>query len=61
MVILFAIKQHENILGSFSFFVNPFSFHLQLWDMHMDSGPVATIKIHENLRPKVRMLHDTKS
>lgn len=23
----------------------------------MDSGPVATIGIHDNLRPKVRILH----
>lgn len=23
----------------------------------MDSGPVATVRIHENLRPKVRMLY----
>ncbi|XP_060967970.1 serine/threonine protein phosphatase 2A 55 kDa regulatory subunit B beta isoform isoform X2 [Cannabis sativa] len=26
--------------------------NLKLWDMHMDSSPVAIYKIHENLRPK---------
>ncbi|XP_057804510.1 serine/threonine protein phosphatase 2A 55 kDa regulatory subunit B beta isoform-like isoform X1 [Salvia miltiorrhiza] len=32
--------------------------NLKLWDMHMDSGPVATIKIHENLRPKLADLYN---
>lgn len=29
---------------------------LQLWDINMDSGPVATFQVHEYLRPKVRFL-----
>ena len=28
----------------------------QLWDINMDSGPVATFQVHENLRPKVSAL-----
>ncbi|KAH6809458.1 Protein phosphatase 2A [Perilla frutescens var. frutescens] len=32
--------------------------NLKLWDMHMVSGPVATIKIHENLRPKLADLYN---
>ncbi|GER38507.1 serine/threonine-protein phosphatase 2A 55 kDaregulatory subunit B [Striga asiatica] len=28
--------------------------NLKLWDMNMDAGPVATFRIHDNLRPKVR-------
>ncbi|KAL1568228.1 hypothetical protein AAHA92_03622 [Salvia divinorum] len=32
--------------------------NLKLWDMHMDSGPVATIRIHENLRPKLADLYN---
>ncbi|KAL3004967.1 hypothetical protein AAZX31_08G193400 [Glycine max] len=27
---------------------------LKLWDINMDSGPVATFQVHEYLRPKVR-------
>ncbi|KAG8378845.1 hypothetical protein BUALT_Bualt07G0027100 [Buddleja alternifolia] len=33
-------------------------FHFQLWDMNMDSSPVATFKIHENLRPKLCDLYN---
>lgn len=29
------------------------SFGCQLWDINMDSGPVATFQVHEYLRPKV--------
>ncbi|RWW73931.1 hypothetical protein BHE74_00018168 [Ensete ventricosum] len=25
----------------------------QLWDINMDSGPVATFQVHEHLRPKL--------
>ncbi|XP_062116220.1 serine/threonine protein phosphatase 2A 55 kDa regulatory subunit B beta isoform-like isoform X2 [Humulus lupulus] len=32
--------------------------NLKLWDMHMDSSPVAIYKIHENLRPKLCELYD---
>ncbi|KAL8457867.1 hypothetical protein ACS0TY_034841 [Phlomoides rotata] len=32
--------------------------NLKLWDMHMDSGPVETIKVHENLRPKLADLYN---
>ncbi|KAL0318489.1 UNVERIFIED_CONTAM: Serine/threonine protein phosphatase 2A regulatory subunit B alpha isoform [Sesamum angustifolium] len=31
--------------------------NLKLWDINMDAGPVATFRIHENLRPKVCMLN----
>lgn len=27
----------------------------QLWDLNMDSGPVATFQVHEYLRPKVKV------
>ncbi|KAB1200930.1 Serine/threonine protein phosphatase 2A 55 kDa regulatory subunit B beta isoform [Morella rubra] len=27
---------------------------LKLWDMHMDSSPVATFKVHDHLHPKIR-------
>ncbi|KAG8378831.1 hypothetical protein BUALT_Bualt07G0025700 [Buddleja alternifolia] len=32
--------------------------NLKLWDMNMDSSPVATFKIHENLRPKLCDLYN---
>lgn len=32
----------------------------QLWDINMDSGPVATFQVHEYLRPKVRFLYMEK-
>lgn len=35
--------------------------HCQLWDINMDSGPVATFQVHEYLRPKVRFLSLEKS
>ena len=31
-----------------------FMLSFQLWDINMDSGPVATFQVHEYLRPKVR-------
>ncbi|KAK9926864.1 hypothetical protein M0R45_024073 [Rubus argutus] len=31
--------------------------NLKLWDMHMDSSPVAIYKIHEHLRPKLSELY----
>lgn len=27
--------------------------YLQLWDLHMESSPIVSFKIHEFLRPKV--------
>ena len=38
------------------FLFNYFSF-FQLWDLNMDSGPVATFQVHEYLRPKVKLYH----
>ncbi|TYI53306.1 hypothetical protein E1A91_D12G309800v1 [Gossypium mustelinum] len=35
--------------------------NLKLWDMHMDSSPVATFKIHEHLRPKLCDLYNNDS
>ncbi|KAJ4712369.1 Serine/threonine-protein phosphatase 2A 55 kDa regulatory subunit B [Melia azedarach] len=35
--------------------------NLKLWDMHMDSTPVATFKIHEHLRPKLCDLYNNDS
>ncbi|KAL3642337.1 hypothetical protein CASFOL_013152 [Castilleja foliolosa] len=32
--------------------------NLKLWDMHMDASPVATYKIHDNLRPKLCDLYN---
>lgn len=32
--------------------------NLKLWDMHMNSSPVVTYKIHEQLRPKLCELYD---
>ncbi|KAL2515312.1 Serine/threonine protein phosphatase 2A 55 kDa regulatory subunit B beta isoform [Forsythia ovata] len=32
--------------------------NLKLWDMHMDAGPVATFRIHEQLRPKLCDLYN---
>ncbi|XP_024030531.1 serine/threonine protein phosphatase 2A 55 kDa regulatory subunit B beta isoform isoform X2 [Morus notabilis] len=32
--------------------------NLKLWDMHMDSSPIVTYKIHEHLRPKLCELYD---
>ncbi|KAJ3671088.1 hypothetical protein LUZ60_008514 [Juncus effusus] len=34
---------------------------LKLWDINMDSGPVATFKVHENLRPKLCDLYENDS
>lgn len=34
------------------FFIYLF-FSFQLWDINMDSGPVATFQVHEHLRPRV--------
>ncbi|KAL3628857.1 hypothetical protein CASFOL_027903 [Castilleja foliolosa] len=33
--------------------------NLKLWDMHMDASPVATYKIHDNLRPKLCDLYNS--
>ncbi|KAI3454470.1 hypothetical protein Pfo_011133 [Paulownia fortunei] len=33
--------------------------NLKLWDMHMDASPVATFRIHENLRPKLCDLYNS--
>ncbi|XP_044486406.1 serine/threonine protein phosphatase 2A 55 kDa regulatory subunit B beta isoform-like isoform X2 [Mangifera indica] len=35
--------------------------NLKLWDMRMDSTPVATFKIHEHLRPKLCELYNDDS
>ncbi|XP_071722801.1 serine/threonine protein phosphatase 2A 55 kDa regulatory subunit B beta isoform-like [Rutidosis leptorrhynchoides] len=35
--------------------------NLKLWDMHMDSTPVATFKVHEYLRPKLCDLYNNDS
>ncbi|XWS60756.1 hypothetical protein CRYUN_Cryun07bG0063400 [Craigia yunnanensis] len=35
--------------------------HLKLWDIHMDSSPVATFKIHDHLRPKLCDLYNNDS
>ncbi|CAA0820915.1 Serine/threonine protein phosphatase 2A 55 kDa regulatory subunit B beta isoform [Striga hermonthica] len=32
--------------------------NLKLWDMNMDAGPVATFRIHDNLRPKLCDLYN---
>ncbi|AQK59690.1 Serine/threonine protein phosphatase 2A 55 kDa regulatory subunit B beta isoform [Zea mays] len=34
---------------------------LQLWDLNMDSGPVATFQVHEYLRPKLCDLYENDS
>ncbi|XP_040998445.1 serine/threonine protein phosphatase 2A 55 kDa regulatory subunit B beta isoform-like isoform X3 [Juglans microcarpa x Juglans regia] len=34
---------------------------LKLWDINMDSGPVATFQVHENLRPKLCDLYENDS
>ncbi|PPS06475.1 hypothetical protein GOBAR_AA14172 [Gossypium barbadense] len=34
---------------------------LQLWDINMDSGPVATFQVHEYLRPKLCDLYENDS
>lgn len=33
--------------------------NLKLWDIHMENSPVATYKIHEQLRPKLPQLYDS--
>ncbi|PIN06903.1 Serine/threonine protein phosphatase 2A, regulatory subunit [Handroanthus impetiginosus] len=33
--------------------------NLKLWDLHMDASPVATFRIHENLRPKLCDLYNS--
>ncbi|KAF5190804.1 Serine/threonine protein phosphatase 2A regulatory subunit B beta isoform [Thalictrum thalictroides] len=35
--------------------------NLKLWDLNMDSSPVATFKIHEHLRPKLSDLYNNDS
>ncbi|KAJ4975017.1 hypothetical protein NE237_008191 [Protea cynaroides] len=35
--------------------------NLKLWDLHMESSPVATYKIHEYLRPKLSDLYNNDS
>ncbi|CAA0826670.1 Serine/threonine protein phosphatase 2A 55 kDa regulatory subunit B beta isoform [Striga hermonthica] len=32
--------------------------NLKLWDMNMDAGPVATFRVHDNLRPKLCDLYN---
>ncbi|KAL3916683.1 MAG: hypothetical protein SGPRY_006715, partial [Prymnesium sp.] len=32
---------------------------LKIWDVHMDSQPVRTIKVHEHLRSKLTELYDS--
>lgn len=66
-VLLFAsfTKLHSfcNVLLMFDFL--QFSSDLihtswfQLWDVNMDSGPVATFQVHEYLRPKVNYFFKT--
>uniref|UniRef100_A0A453NUM8 Serine/threonine-protein phosphatase 2A 55 kDa regulatory subunit B n=1 Tax=Aegilops tauschii subsp. strangulata TaxID=200361 RepID=A0A453NUM8_AEGTS len=34
---------------------------LKLWDLNMDSGPVATFQVHEHLRPKLCDLYENDS
>ncbi|KAM7480530.1 hypothetical protein LguiA_028743 [Lonicera macranthoides] len=34
---------------------------LKLWDINMDSGPVATFQVHEHLRPKLCDLYENDS
>eukprot|EP01018_Ginkgo_biloba_P008821 Gb_17005 [translate_table: standard] len=34
---------------------------LKLWDLNMESSPVATFKVHENLRPKLCDLYENDS
>ncbi|KAJ9190307.1 hypothetical protein P3X46_001523 [Hevea brasiliensis] len=34
---------------------------LKLWDVNMDSGPVATFQVHEHLRPKLCDLYENDS
>uniref|UniRef100_A0A453F070 Serine/threonine-protein phosphatase 2A 55 kDa regulatory subunit B n=1 Tax=Aegilops tauschii subsp. strangulata TaxID=200361 RepID=A0A453F070_AEGTS len=34
---------------------------LKLWDVNMDSGPVATFQVHEYLRPKLCDLYENDS
>ncbi|XP_011009695.1 PREDICTED: serine/threonine protein phosphatase 2A 55 kDa regulatory subunit B beta isoform-like isoform X3 [Populus euphratica] len=34
---------------------------LKLWDINMDSGPVSTFQVHENLRPKLCDLYENDS
>ncbi|XP_050159236.1 serine/threonine protein phosphatase 2A 55 kDa regulatory subunit B alpha isoform-like isoform X3 [Malus sylvestris] len=34
---------------------------LKLWDINMDSGPVATLQVHEHLRPKLCDLYENDS
>ncbi|PKI70744.1 hypothetical protein CRG98_008977 [Punica granatum] len=34
---------------------------LKLWDINMDSGPVATFQVHEYLRPKLCDLYENDS
>ncbi|EYU22145.1 hypothetical protein ABFS82_09G018100 [Erythranthe guttata] len=35
--------------------------NLKLWDMNMESSPVATYRVHENLRPKLCDLYNSDS
>ncbi|XP_020269092.1 serine/threonine protein phosphatase 2A 55 kDa regulatory subunit B alpha isoform-like isoform X4 [Asparagus officinalis] len=35
--------------------------NLKLWDLHMETSPVATFKIHEYLRPKLSDLYNSDS
>ncbi|KAG6736569.1 hypothetical protein POTOM_060567 [Populus tomentosa] len=35
--------------------------HWTLWDINMDSGPVATFQVHEHLRPKLCDLYENDS
>ncbi|KAK5830091.1 hypothetical protein PVK06_013885 [Gossypium arboreum] len=35
--------------------------NLKLWDINMDSGPVATFQVHEHLRPKLCDLYENDS
>uniref|UniRef100_A0A7C8YPD2 Serine/threonine-protein phosphatase 2A 55 kDa regulatory subunit B n=2 Tax=Opuntia streptacantha TaxID=393608 RepID=A0A7C8YPD2_OPUST len=34
---------------------------LKLWDINMDSGPVATFQVHEHLRPRLCDLYENDS
>ncbi|XP_039142715.1 serine/threonine protein phosphatase 2A 55 kDa regulatory subunit B beta isoform-like isoform X2 [Dioscorea cayenensis subsp. rotundata] len=35
--------------------------NLKLWDLHMESAPIATFKMHEHLRPKLSELYTSDS
>jgi len=53
LCIFFWLWANRGLFFSSFWYLLPF-LTFQLWDINMDSGPVASYQVHEHLRPRVR-------